>query len=80
VQAGRRASRQPGLGLPSISATVLVLEARTGRLAAILAGRALTEIRTAAGSAVAAEALTSPDLDELTVLGSGVQAGRTCEP
>ena len=63
----------PGLGLPSISATVLVLEARTGRLAAILAGRALTEIRTAAGSAVAAEALTSPDLDELTVLGSGVQ-------
>lgn len=60
-------------GLPSISATVLVLEAGTGRLAAVLDGRTLTEIRTAAGSAVAADALAPAGVDELAVLGCGVQ-------
>lgn len=61
-------------GLPVISATVLVLDATTGRLVATLEGTALTAIRTAAGSAVAADALAAPDVDVLAVLGSGVQA------
>ncbi|MBK0868083.1 ornithine cyclodeaminase family protein [Saccharopolyspora sp. HNM0986] len=62
------------LGLPAISATVLVLDAATGRLRATLAGTALTELRTAAGSAVAVDALAPRGADELAVLGSGVQA------
>ncbi|WP_037081408.1 ornithine cyclodeaminase family protein [Pseudonocardia spinosispora] len=61
------------LSLPTISATVLVLDATTGRLAAVLDGRTLTEIRTAAGSAVAADALAPHGVDELAVLGCGVQ-------
>lgn len=60
-------------GLPSISATVLVLDGDTGRLVAVLEGNTLTELRTAAGSAVAAAALARPDADQLAVLGSGVQ-------
>lgn len=60
-------------GLPSISATVLVLDGHTGRLVAVLEANALTELRTAAGSAVAADALACPDADQLAVLGSGVQ-------
>ncbi|MGW1678098.1 ornithine cyclodeaminase family protein [Saccharopolyspora sp. NPDC002376] len=61
-------------GLPAISATVLVMDPATGQLVATLQGTALTEIRTAAGSAVAADALALPDADELAVIGSGVQA------
>ena len=64
----------PRRGLPAISGTVLVLDAATGRPAAIMAGAALTELRTAAGSAVAADALARTDAEELAVLGSGVQA------
>lgn len=47
----------PGRGLPSISATVLVPDTATGRLGAVLDGRTLTELRTAAASAVAADEL-----------------------
>ncbi|MDA3627014.1 ornithine cyclodeaminase family protein [Saccharopolyspora sp. WRP15-2] len=61
-------------GLPAISATVLVMDPTTGQLVATLQGTALTEIRTAAGSAVAADALAPPGADELAVIGSGVQA------
>ncbi|WP_223838955.1 ornithine cyclodeaminase family protein [Saccharopolyspora pogona] len=61
-------------GLPAISATVLVLDATTGQPVATMQATALTEIRTAAGSAVAADALALPDADELAILGSGVQA------
>ncbi|MEV0703380.1 ornithine cyclodeaminase family protein [Saccharopolyspora sp. NPDC050389] len=61
-------------GLPAISATVLVLDATTGQPVATMQATALTEIRTAAGSAVAADALAVPDADELAILGSGVQA------
>jgi len=52
---------------------VLVLEARTAGWPPSSPAARSPRFRTAAGSAVAAEALTSPDLDELTVLGSGVQ-------
>ncbi|WP_406691386.1 ornithine cyclodeaminase family protein [Saccharopolyspora sp. ID03-671] len=61
-------------GLASINATVLVLDAETGALAATMSGTALTEIRTAAGSAVAIDALARAEADVLAVIGSGVQA------
>ncbi|HEX4252940.1 MAG TPA: ornithine cyclodeaminase family protein [Pseudonocardia sp.] len=62
------------LGLPTVTATVLVLDARTGQLAAMLPAGELTVLRTAAASAVAADALAGPDADGLAVLGSGRQA------
>ncbi|MFB9569011.1 ornithine cyclodeaminase family protein, partial [Saccharopolyspora hordei] len=61
-------------GLPAVSATVLVMDPTTGQLVATMEATALTEVRTAAGSAVAADALALPGADELAVLGSGVQA------
>ncbi|TDD83260.1 ornithine cyclodeaminase family protein [Saccharopolyspora karakumensis] len=61
-------------GLPSINATVLVLDAETGALTATMSGTTLTEIRTAAGSAVALDALAPAEADVLAVIGSGVQA------
>lgn len=64
----------PDHGLASISATVLVLDAETGALTATMSGTTLTEIRTAAGSAVALDALAPADADVLAVIGSGVQA------
>ncbi|GGI85514.1 alanine dehydrogenase [Saccharopolyspora subtropica] len=61
-------------GQPPVTATVLVLDPTTGHPVAVMAATALTEVRTAAASAVAADALAAPTADELAVLGSGVQA------
>ncbi|GAB3691756.1 ornithine cyclodeaminase family protein [Saccharopolyspora tripterygii] len=61
-------------GMASINATVLVLDAETGTLTATMSGTALTELRTAAGSAVALDALAPTGADVLAVIGSGVQA------
>ena len=66
----RNASR----GLPSIAALVIVFDPTTGAPVALLDGTALTTLRTAAGSAVAVDALAVADADRLGVLGSGVQA------
>jgi ornithine cyclodeaminase/alanine dehydrogenase-like protein (mu-crystallin family) len=66
----RNASR----GLPSISALVIAFDPTTGAPVALLDGTALTTLRTAAGSAVAVDALAVADADGLGVLGSGVQA------
>lgn len=60
--------------LPAISATMLVLDPVTGQLVATLEAAKLTEMRTAAGSAVAADVLAPPDADTLAIVGSGVQA------
>jgi ornithine cyclodeaminase len=60
-------------GIPSVHGTVLVLDGKSGRLSAILDARTLTVVRTAAGSAVAADVLAPPDVDELAVLGCGPQ-------
>ena len=61
-------------GLPSHLATVLLLDDTTGGLLAILDGRYITEMRTAAVSAVSARLLALPDAASLAILGSGVQA------
>lgn len=64
----------PARGLPSISATVLVLDPDTGAAAAVMDAATLTAVRTAAGSAVAADALAADGPLDLGLLGSGVQA------
>jgi alanine dehydrogenase len=61
-------------GLPTHFATVLLLDPCTGALRAIMDGRYLTEVRTAAASAAAARHLASGPIRRLAILGSSVQA------
>jgi ornithine cyclodeaminase len=64
----------PAIGLPSVSALVTVLDARTGEPVAVMDGTTVTTLRTSAASAVAASVLARPGSRVLAVLGSGVQA------
>ena len=64
----------PALGRDAHQGGVLLSSARTGELLAVLNGSALTEIRTAAVSALATSLLARPDADQLAVIGTGVQA------
>lgn len=64
----------PKKGLPMISATVLLFDAETGQAKAIMDGAYLTELRTAAASAVATAELARADASRLALLGAGVQA------
>jgi ornithine cyclodeaminase len=66
----------PGRGLAFIQAAVLVLEADSGRPAAMLEGNSLTAIRTGAGSGVAIDRLARPGSSAVAVFGAGAQ-GRT---
>ena len=61
-------------GLPSHLATIILIDALTGALDAILDGRYITEARTAAVSAVSARHLARPDSRIVALIGSGVQA------
>jgi ornithine cyclodeaminase len=61
------------LGLDPHQGTVLVHDGRTGLLRAVLNASAVTEIRTAAVSAVATKRLARPGARVVAVLGSGVQ-------
>lgn len=61
-------------GDPMIYASVLVLDATTGRPLALLEGGSLTAIRTGAGGGASADLLARPDARVLALLGSGVQA------
>ena len=60
--------------LPTHLATILLLDPATGALLALLDGRLITELRTAAVTAVSVELLARPDARRLAILGSGVQA------
>lgn len=64
----------PARGLPSVGATVLLHDPRTGELLAIMDGAAITALRTAAGSAVATKYLARDDASIVGILGAGVQA------
>jgi ornithine cyclodeaminase len=61
-------------GLPSHQGVVVVFEAETGSLKAIVEGETVTAIRTAAVSAVATDVLSRKDANSLAILGTGVQA------
>ena len=63
----------PARGEPAVQGAVLLLDAETGRARALLDGASLTEIRTAAGSALATELLAPADVDVLAVFGAGAQ-------
>src|SRR2546429_5933525 len=61
-------------GIDTHQGAVLLFEADTGRLSALLDGGAITAIRTAAVSGVATDVLARRDSGELAILGAGVQA------
>src|SRR5213083_3081448 len=61
-------------GIPTHMATIFLVDPETGAPLAVMDGRLITEIRTAAVSAAATKLLASPDAKILAILGSGVQA------
>jgi len=60
--------------LPTHMATILLNDPQTGAPLAVMDGRLITEMRTAAVSAAATKLLAPPDAKILAILGSGVQA------
>ena len=61
-------------GIPTHMAIIYLVDPETGSPLAIMDGRLITEMRTAAVSAVATKLLSLPDARVLGILGSGVQA------
>ena len=63
----------PNLGLPTVSATVLVLDPDTGMPRAFMDGDSLTALRTGAAGGVAADLLARTDARTVALFGAGVQ-------
>jgi thiomorpholine-carboxylate dehydrogenase len=63
-----------GTNLPTHMAVIALFDPKTGEPLALMDGRYITEMRTAAVSAVATDALAAPDAKVLALLGAGVQA------
>jgi alanine dehydrogenase len=66
----------PTKGLPLIHALVVVVDATTGRPAAVMDGTVLTALRTGAASGAATDLLARRDVHTAAVFGAGAQ-GRT---
>lgn len=65
----------PKLGLPSLNGLMVVFESRTGIVSALLLDNGyLTDVRTAAAGAVAANQLARKDASSAAILGGGGQA------
>ena len=65
----------PGnVDLPTHMAVIALFDPKTGEPLALMDGRYITEMRTAAVSAVATDALANPEAKVLALLGAGVQA------
>src|SRR5258708_2683086 len=62
------------IGRPTVTATVLLCDAVTGELLAIIDGTALTALRTGAAGGLAARELCRPDATRAAVFGAGAQA------
>jgi alanine dehydrogenase len=63
------------VGVHTHHALIVMFRPETGEPIAVMDGRLITEMRTAAASAVATERLARADASVLAILGSGVQAG-----
>lgn len=63
-----------GTDLPTHQAVILLFDKSNGSPLAVLDGRLITEMRTAAGSAAAARRLTVAEPDVVTIMGNGIQA------
>jgi len=62
------------LGRPTVTATVLLGDAETGELLAVVDGAALTALRTGAAGGLAARLLSRPDAARAALFGAGAQA------
>ena len=63
------------LGLPTITASYLLIDNRTGATVAMMDGTEITRRRTAAASALAADYLARPDASVMTLVGAGALGG-----
>ncbi len=61
-------------GIPTHQAVIALFNGETGEPLAMMDGRLITELRTAAVSGVATKLLSAPNAKSLAILGSGVQA------
>src|SRR6266481_3878220 len=61
-------------GIPTHMASIFLVDPETGTPLAVMDGRLITEMRTAAVSATATKLLAPSDAKILAILGSGVQA------
>jgi thiomorpholine-carboxylate dehydrogenase len=66
--------KNAGTAVPTHMAMILLFRPETGEPLAVMDGRLVTEMRTAAVSAAATKYLAPPDARVLALLGSGVQA------
>jgi len=64
----------PARGLPLIHAAVVVIDAETGAMQAVLEGGTLTAIRTGAGCGAATDILARKDASTVAIFGAGAQA------
>jgi len=62
----------PARGLPTVTGLVLLSDAETGELKALLDAAAVTAVRTGAAAVLAAETLARPDAGTAAVIGAGV--------
>ena len=62
----------PGRGLPTVTGLVLLSDAETGELRAVMDAAAVTALRTGAAAVLAAEVLGRPDAATAAVVGAGV--------
>jgi len=62
------------VGIHTHHAVIVMFKAETGEPLAVMDGRLITEMRTAAASAVATQQLARKDASVLAIIGSGVQA------
>jgi ornithine cyclodeaminase/alanine dehydrogenase-like protein (mu-crystallin family) len=67
----------PSRGLPTVTGLVLVSDAETGQLEAVLDAAAVTALRTAAAAVVAAVTLARPGASSVGVVGCGVNGAET---
>lgn len=64
----------PAKGLPFVQAAVLLMNAETGQLQALMDGTFITALRTGAGSGLATDLLARPDARVGALFGTGAQA------
>jgi alanine dehydrogenase len=62
----------PARGLPTVSGVVVLSDAGTGLVVALLDAAAVTALRTGAAAVIAADALGRPDAETIAVVGAGV--------
>ena len=67
----------PALGLPTVTGLVVLSNAETGQLEAVLEAAAVTALRTAAAATLAADELGRDDGASVAVVGAGVNGAET---